>query len=132
MPITNLACAFLHVPELPLKRSPGIVSTRNTTLLYKTGWVVQVRSAGERHAGAALSIYDYGSPYNLENEVLREQLRLIAEEMDSRVSTGGAQSAQGRTAGHAATASPGQHADSSAHSTPARRTHSGGGVVRLQ
>lgn len=93
---------------------------------------MQVRSAGELHAGAALSIYDYGSPYSLENEVLREQLRLIAEEMDARVSTGGGQSVQGQASGHAVKSSHGQQGDSSAHSTPARRTHSGAGVVSLQ
>jgi hypothetical protein len=91
---------------------------------------VQVRTAGELHTGAALSIYDYGSPYVLENEVLREQLRLIAEEMDARGgSSGGAQPSQGRTSSHAAGSSPGQNGDSHVHGHHARRTHSGGGVV---
>jgi hypothetical protein len=90
---------------------------------------VQVRIAGELHTGAALSIYDYGSPYVLENEVLREQLRLIAEEMDARgASNGGGQSAQVRNSSHAAVSSPG---DSRLHSNQARRSHSGGGAVGL-
>jgi hypothetical protein len=84
-----------------------------------------VRCAGELHAGPALSIYDYGSPYLLENEVLREQLRLIAEEMDARASASG-----NSVPGGTPSASPSQRIDSSAYSTPARRTHSNGSVVR--
>lgn len=36
----------------------------------------------------AISLYEYESPYLAENELLREHLRLLMEEMDARASHG--------------------------------------------
>lgn len=36
----------------------------------------------------AISLYEYESPYLAENELLREHLRLLMEEMDARTSHG--------------------------------------------
>lgn len=35
-----------------------------------------------------MSLYEYESPYLAENELLREHLRLLVEEMDARASHG--------------------------------------------
>lgn len=47
--------------------------------------ILQVRGAGDIHPGTAVSLYEYESPYLAENELLREHLRLLVEEMDARV-----------------------------------------------
>lgn len=49
---------------------------------------MQVRGAGDIHPGMAISLYEYESPYLAENELLREHLRLLMEEMDARTSHG--------------------------------------------
>lgn len=49
---------------------------------------MQVRGAGDIHPGTAITLYEYESPYLAENELLREHLRLLVEEMDARVSFG--------------------------------------------
>jgi len=43
-----------------------------------------LRSVGDIHCGTAMSLYDFDSPYLAENDILREHLRMLTEEMEVR------------------------------------------------